>query len=111
MNILQFDSRPQLFFGFGGSSHSPPYRLDSPARFSTSIGSLFASLDAETETWGWNQSKEFSTRSRTPVASIWWNGLLSAILYPAERSIPKFTLFFKNSDEPMKARDVASPAD
>jgi hypothetical protein len=67
-------------------------------------------LDAETETWGWNQSKEFSTRSPTLVASIWWKGLLSAILYLFKRSIPKFTLFFKNSDEPMQAREVANLA-
>jgi hypothetical protein len=31
-------------------------------------------------------------------------GLLSAMLYLVKRRIPKFTFFFKNTDEPMQAK-------
>jgi hypothetical protein len=56
MNNSQINRRN--YFGFGGSSHGP--RTGSMARHVLDLDSKpFTPLDAETETWGWKQSKDF----------------------------------------------------
>ena len=84
-------------------SHSP--RTGSTARHVLDLGSRrLCAVRCRNRNLGLEAIQGFFTFSRNYSCAHLLKGLLSAMLYLAKRRIPKFTFFFKNTDEPMQAK-------